>query len=43
MRDPVGDGQHDHRPVVALGQLARGKSNDPRLPVRPGKDEHAAI
>src|SRR5215218_1378544 len=43
MRDSIADGQHDYRPVVALGQLARRKSDNSRLPVRPGKDQHATI
>jgi hypothetical protein len=43
MRDPITDSQYDHRPVVPLNQLARSKSDNPRLPTRAGKNQHATI
>jgi hypothetical protein len=43
MRDPIADSQHDHGPVVTLGQLARRKSDNPRLPTRSRKNQHATF
>src|SRR5215208_3820754 len=43
MRDPVAHRQHDYWAVVALSQFARGKSDDPRLPTRPRKYQHASL